>query len=228
MEQNCVLLDTSSFIRLLNEEDDLHENAMGISDILMSLKTSLDKDFINSANILAMYTEDRKSFRKEIFSKLEEQFQRGRTPDDDLFYCHSSEDKIVLSHALFWVMTRNLRGKVTKEKFFLLLRQLEEEMLEAYLTESEDFKELLHYCNILYNTLPMMLRSKYDFRIHLDARRLAAIMIVACGYGGDMPEALAYDLLDDIDFYYNKVKCRKIEQLLPSLTKLVIEEQKVI
>lgn len=86
-----------------------------------------------------MYTEDRKSFRKEIFSKLEEQFQRGRTPEDDLFYCHSSEDKIVLSHALFWVMTRNLRGKVTKEKFFLLLCQLEEDMLEAYLTESEDF-----------------------------------------------------------------------------------------
>lgn len=183
---------------------------------------------INFANILAMYTEDRKFFRKEIFSKLEEQFQRGRNPDDDLFYCHSSEDKIVLSHALFWVMTRNLRGKVTKDKFFLLFRQLEEEMLEAYLTESEDFKELLHYCNILYNTLPMMLRSKYDFRIHLDARKLAAIMIVACGNGGDMPEALAYDLLDDMDFYYNKVKCRKIEMLLPLLTQMVIEEQKDI
>lgn len=173
-----------------------------------------------------MYTEDRKSFRKEIFSKLEEQFQRGRTPEDDLFYCHSSEDRIVLSHALFWVMTRNLRGKVTKEKFFLLLRQLEEEMLEAYLTESEDFKELLHYCNILYNTLPMMLRSKYDFCIHLDARKLAAIAIVACGYGGDMPEEQAYGLLDDMNFYYNKVKCCKIEQLMPLLTQMVIEEQK--
>ena len=192
----------------------------------MSLKTSLDKDFINSANILAMYTEDRKSLRKEMFSKIEEQFQRGRTPEDDLFYCHSSEDRIVLSHALFWVMTRNLRGKVTKEKFFLLLRQLEEEMLEAYLTESEDFKELLHYCNVLYNILPMLLRSKYDFLIHLDARKLAAIMIVACGYGGDMPEEQAYDLLDDIDFYYNKVKCRKIEMLMPLLTQMVIEEQK--
>ena len=60
-----------------------------------------------------MITEVRKSFRKEIFSKLEEQFQRGRTPEDDLFYCHSSEDRIVLSHALFWVMTRNLRGEPT-------------------------------------------------------------------------------------------------------------------
>ena len=173
-----------------------------------------------------MYTEDRKSFRKEIFSKLEEQFQSGRTPEDDLFYCHSSEDRIVLSHALFWVMTRNMRGKVTKEKFFLLLRQFQEEMLEAYLMESEDFKELLHYCNVLYNILSMLLRSKYDFRIHLDARKLAAIMIVACGYGGDMPEEQAYGLLDDMNFYYNKVKCCKIEQLMPLLTQMVIEEQK--
>ena len=29
MELNCVLLDTSFFIRLLNEEDPLHENAFG-------------------------------------------------------------------------------------------------------------------------------------------------------------------------------------------------------
>ena len=29
MEQDCVLLDTSFFIRLLNEEDPLHNNALG-------------------------------------------------------------------------------------------------------------------------------------------------------------------------------------------------------
>lgn len=45
----------------------------------------------------------------------------------------------------------------------------------------------------------------YDFHIHLDARKLAAITIVAGGYGGDMPEDQAYDLFNDIDFYYNKV-----------------------
>ena len=54
------------------------------------------------------------------------------------------------------------------------------------------------------------------------------ITIVAEGYGGNMPEDQAYDLLDDIDFYYNKVKCRKIEKLLPVLNKLVIEEQKFL
>lgn len=125
-------------------------------------------------------------------------------------------------------VTQNINGKVGKEKYLLLLRQYQEEMLEAYLTESEDFKDLLHYCNIMYNALPMLLRSTYDFHTHLDARKLAAITIVAGGYGGDMPEDQAYDLLDDIDFYYNKVKCRKIEKLLPVLSKLVIQEQKYL
>ena len=45
---------------------------------------------------------------------------------------------------------------------------------------------------------------------------------------GHTPEDQAYDLLDDKDFYYNKVKCRKIEKLLPVLSKLVIEEQKYL
>ena len=61
-----------------------------------------------------------------------------------------------------------------------------------------------------------------------DTLKLSVIMVVAGGYGGDMPEDQAYDLLDDIDFYYNKVKCRKIEKLLPVLNKLVIEEQKLL
>ena len=56
----------------------------------------------------------------------------------------------------------------------------------------------------------------YNFSIDKDARRLGAICVVAGGYGGDMKEVKANELLDDIDFYYNKVKCRKIEQMLPT------------
>lgn len=175
-----------------------------------------------------MNKEDKNTIRKEMISKFEEQWGKGHSPEDDLFYYHSSENKIVLSHALFWVMPQNIKGKIGKEKYLLLLRQYQEEMLEAYLTESEYFKDLLHYCNVLYNTLPVILRSLYDFSINLDARKLAAITIVAGGYGGDMPEDQAYDLLADIDFYYNKVKCHKIEKLMPTLSKLVIAEQKFL
>ena len=48
---------------------------------------------------------------------------------------------------------------------------------------------------------------------------------MAGGYGGDMPDDLADEILDDMDFYYNKVRCREIERLLPVLNKLVIEEK---
>ena len=61
-----------------------------------------------------MNKEDRNSFRKEMLGKLEEQWAKNNRPEDDLFYYHPSEDKIVLSHALFWVMTQNTKGKVGK------------------------------------------------------------------------------------------------------------------
>lgn len=163
--------------------------------------------------------------RRKMFRHFEEQL-KDRKPEDSCFYCHFSEDRIVLSHALFWVMTQNIRGRMAKQKFLLLLRQYQEEMLEAYLIESPDFSDLLHYCNILYDCLPNILVGLSEFRDDKDARRLAAISVVACGYGGDMPEDLSYELLDDIDFFYNKVKCRKIERILPLLNKLVVEEQK--
>ena len=163
--------------------------------------------------------------RKEMIGQLEQRLGMNQNPEDDMFYYHPSEDRIVLSHALFWVMTASIRGKIAKEKYFLLLRRYQEEMLEAWLTESPDFKDLLHYCNVIYNTLPMILRGAYNFSTDKDARRLGAICVVAGGYGGDMREDKANELLDDIDFFYNKVKCRKIEQLLPTLNKLVVNEQ---
>ena len=125
----------------------------------------------------------------------------------------SEELKIVLSHALFGVMTQPqcLKGKIRKEKFFLLLRQYEEEMLDAFLTENDYFSELL----------PTILMST-ELRTDKDARKLAAIAVVAAGYGGDMDEELANELLDDMDFdRYGKVKCPKIEQMLPKLMKMV-------
>ena len=165
------------------------------------------------------------AYRKELISQLEEILDKMQNPEEDVFYCHSSEDRIVLSHALFWVMTAFLKGKMAKQKYFLLLRQYQEEMLDAYLTESSDFPELLHYCNVIYNTLPIILRGGYNFSTDKEARKLGAICVVAGGLGGDMPEEQANELLDDIDFHYNKVKCPKIEKLLPTLNKWVEKEQ---
>lgn len=168
-----------------------------------------------------------KEIRRQKFAQMEQQLKEMHPKEEDsLFYYHSSEDRIVLSHALFWTMTlpQFFKSRLRKEKFFLLLRQYQEEMLDAFL-QDDDFSDLLHYCNILYEMLPTILMSSY-LREEKDARKLAAISVVAAGFGGDMDEELANALLDDMDFHFNKVKCRKIELMLPKLMKKVEGEMK--
>ena len=67
--------------------------------------------------------------RRLMMADLEKSMLKGKSPEDSIFYYHSSEDRIVLSHALFLVMSKSLKGKVAKEKNLLLLRQYQEEML---------------------------------------------------------------------------------------------------
>ena len=169
-----------------------------------------------------------REIRKQMIAQMEQKLhETWSSEEDSLFYYHRSEDRIVLSHALFWTMTQLqfFKGKIRKEKFFLLLRQYEEEMLDAFLQDDDYFSELLHYCNIQYELLPTILGASH-LRTEKDARKLAAIALVAAGYGGDMDEELCNELLDDMDFHYNKVKCRKIEGMLPKLMKMVEGEIK--
>lgn len=167
--------------------------------------------------------EELREARRQWFAPIEQKLKEMHTKENDsLFYYHSSEDRIVLSHALFWTMTlpQFFKSKMRKEKFFLLLRQYEEEMLDAFLQEDDYFSELLRYCNILYEMLPTILGASH-LRAEKDARKLAAISLVAAGYAGDMPEELATILIDDIDYHFNKVKCRQIELIMPKLMKMV-------
>ena len=73
--------------------------------------------------------------------------------------------------------------------------------------------------------LPTILGASH-LRVEKDARKLAAISLVAAGYAGDMDEKLANELLDDIDYSFSKVKCRKIEQMMPQLMMMVESEMK--
>ena len=180
-------------------------------------------------NDMAKSREELMEVRKQMFAQMEQRLHESWSSEEDsLFYYHPSEDKIVLSHAMYWTMTQPqfFKSKMRKEKFFLLLRQYEEEMLDAFLQDDDYFPELLHYCNILYEMLPIILGASH-LKAEKDARKLAAIALVAAGYAGDMDEELANELLDDMDFdRYGKVKCRAIEQLMPQLMKMVEGEMK--
>lgn len=151
---------------------------------------------------------ERKEMRKEWFAQMEQKLQESwSSKEDSLFHYHSSEDRIVLSHAMFWTMTQPqfFKSKMQKEKSFLLLRQYEEEKLDAFHQDDDCYPELLHSqdlrnerskiesCNILYEMLPTILGASH-LRTEKDARKLAAIAMVAAGYAGDMDEELCNEL----------------------------------
>ena len=64
--------------------------------------------------------------------------------------------------------------------------------------------------------------------MELDGGKVGGIRIVGGGYGGDMGEEEGYEVVDDIELYYNKVKWGKIEKVMGVLSKLVIEEEKLV
>ena len=61
---------------------------------------------------------DLREIRKQKFAEMEERLKELHPKEEDsMFYCHSSEDRIVLSHAMFWTMTQLqfLKGKIRKQ-----------------------------------------------------------------------------------------------------------------
>ena len=168
---------------------------------------------IGDINMPIIDKKELREIRKQKFAQMEQQLKEIHPNEKNrLFYHHSSEDRIVLSHALFWTMTlpQNFKSKIRKENF---------------LQDDDYFSDLLHYCTLMYEIMPTILMSSY-LREEKDSRRLAAIAVVAAGFGGDMPDELATILLDDIDYHYNKVKCRQIELIMPKLMKMVEGEMR--
>ena len=100
-----------------------------------------------------------KEMRKQMFDQIEADLQKSCKPEERMFALHPDEDHIIVSHALFLIMSKPLAGKLPGLKGLFLLRKFEEEMLTAYLTESDEFPELLRYCNLLYDMLPYELAA---------------------------------------------------------------------
>ena len=173
-----------------------------------------------------MSQESQKEMRKEMFDQMEADLQENCKPEERMFALHPDEEHIIVSHALFLMMSKPLASKLTSLKGLFLLRKMEEEMLTAYLTESDEFPELLRYCNILYEVFPYELAAATcNAAIASKVRKLQVTVMVAAGYGGDMDDDTVDDILDDMDFdRNNKVYCPLIERMMPQLNKMVERE----
>ena len=173
-----------------------------------------------------MEKELQKDIRREMFDRMEADLRKTCKPEERMFALHPDEGHIVVSHALFLMMSKPLTGKLPKLKGFYLLRKFEEEMLTAYLTESDEFPKLLRYCNLLYEGFPYELAAAArNVTIASKVRKLQGIAMVAAGYGGDMDGDTVDDILDDMDFdRNNKVCSHVIERMMPQLNTMVERE----
>ena len=173
-----------------------------------------------------MEKELQKDIRREMFDRMEADLRKTCKPEERMFALHPDEGHIVVSHALFLMMSKPLTGKLPKLKGFYLLRKFEEEMLTAYLTESDEFPKLLRYCNLLYDMFPYELAAAArNAAIASKVRKLQVIGMVAAGYGGDMEDDTVDDILDDMDFdRNNKVCSHVIERMMPQLNTMVERE----
>ena len=174
-----------------------------------------------------MKQDSQKEMRKEMFDRMETELQKSCKPEERMFSLHPDEEHIIVSHALFLMMSKPLATKLPSLKGLYLLRKYEEEMLTAFLTESNDFPELLRYCNLLYDVFPYELAAAArNAAIASKVRKLQAIGMVAAGYGGDMDDDTVDDILDDMDFDRNSKVCSHvIERMLPQLNQLVEQEK---
>ena len=165
-----------------------------------------------------MEKELQKDIRREMFDRMEADLRKTCKPEERMFALHPDEGHIVISHALFLMMSKPLTGKLPNLKGFYLLRKFEEEMLTAYLTESDEFPELLRYCNLLYEGFPYELAAAArNAAIASKVRKLQGIAMV----DGDTVD----DILDDMDFdRNNKVCSHVIERMMPQLNQLVEQE----
>ena len=168
-----------------------------------------------------------KEMRKQMFDQIEADLQKRCKPEKRMFSLHPDEEHIIVSHALFLMMSKPLTAKLPSLKGFYLLRKFEEEMLTAYLTESDEYPELLRYCNLLYDMFPYELAAAArNAAIATKVRKLQVIGMVAAGYGGDMEDDAVDDILDDMDFdRNNKVCSHVIELMMPQLNELVKREK---
>ena len=106
-----------------------------------------------------------KEMRKETFDQMEANLQKTCKPEDRMFALHPDEEHIIVSHALFLMMSKPLAGMMPSLKGLYLLRKFEEDMLAAYLTESDEYPELLRYCTSCTICFPTNWQRQHAMRL---------------------------------------------------------------
>lgn len=137
-----------------------------------------------------------------------------KSPDSSVFYYHKDLDRILLGLAIFVISSRPLIGKLGKAEMLQLLHLQVPDLITYWIDEQGDgFKTLFPMVMLEcegFAPAAIAAENRYPSRKKV-IRTLTHLLCNACGAAGDMCQALADELLDDLStdgkhLYSDKIK----------------------
>lgn len=138
-----------------------------------------------------------------------------KSPDDSLFYYHSSLERILLGLAIYAISSKTLIQNLGKAKYLTLLNIYIPDLITAWIDENdEDFATMFNMTitvsESLYKVMPAVLQEHPSKKRQI--RKLLYFFGSAIATGGDMTQEQADALLDDLTTDGKQIYSEKIEE----------------
>ena len=150
---------------------------------------------------------------------IEETYKNWRStlknPNDSIFYYHKSLDRILLGLAIFVISTRSLRARLGKAEMLGILHLQVPDLITYWIDgDNEGFKTLFPMVMTVAEAyVPTSIAAEKEYPSRKKAIRTMAYMLAnASGAGGDMNQALADELLDDLETDGDAIYSDKIRE----------------
>lgn len=143
-------------------------------------------------------------------------------PDDSMFYYHPSLERIILGLTMYEIASRPLLNKLRKSKSLSLYNIYINEMVTAWIDESDGFDYPFKALMILSETFNSLCKAFIIRHENLNViRELQYSFCFWCGTAGDISEAKADELLDDISTDGKSIFSDKISLLVKRVQPIV-------
>ncbi len=137
-----------------------------------------------------------------------------KKPEDSIFYYHKDLERILLSLAIFVISSRPVTAKLGKAEMLKILHLQVPDLITAWIDEDEKTFEQLFpmVMTVAEGYTPAAIAAEKKYPASKKAVRMMAYLLAnASGAGGDMNDALANELLDDLstdgdEIYSDKIK----------------------
>ncbi len=143
-----------------------------------------------------------------------------KKPDDSLFYYHRSLERIVLGLTMYEIAARPYMYKLGKAKALQVYNIYINEMVTAWIYDSEEYKESFAFT---FQSLMTLSEAFYitcnGFMLKHPALKKTVMALMNTfafwtGIGGDINDELAEELLDDIATDGERIDSEKIAQIV--------------